>query len=81
MKSEIKTALILGIIIAIGVGILGTVFTSLDETKSTSTLTEMNAFLKMDKSGFKIAPDLVGIAHHLNTTPEELSEKIKVNCR
>ena len=77
MKSEIKTALILGIVIAAGVGILGLVFTSLDETKSTSTLTEIDSLLKTDKSGFKVAPDLVGIAHYLNTTPEELTEEIK----
>ena len=77
MKSEIKTALILGIVIAVGVGILGVVFASLDETKSTSTLTEIDALLKIDKSRFKVAPDLVGIAHYLNTTPEELTEEIK----
>jgi len=77
MKSEIKTALILGIAIAAGVGILGLVFASLDETKSTSTLTEIDSLLKIDKSGFKVAPDLVGIAHYLNTTPEELTEEIK----
>jgi thiol-disulfide isomerase/thioredoxin len=77
MKSEIRTALILGIAIAAGVGILGLVFASLDETKSTSTLTELDSLLKIDKSGFKVAPDLVGIAHYLNTTPEELTEEIK----
>jgi len=77
MKSEIKTALILGIIIAAGIGILGVVFASLDETKSTSALTEIDALLKIDKSGFKVAPNLVGIAHYLNTTPEELTEEIK----
>ena len=77
MKSEIRTALILGITIAAGVGILGLVFASLDETKSTSTLTELDSLLKIDKSGFKVAPDLVGIAHYLNTTPEELTEEIK----
>ena len=77
MKSEIRTALILGIAIAAGVGILGLVFASLDETKSTSTLTELDSLLKIDKSGFKVATDLVGIAHYLNTTPEELTEEIK----
>ena len=77
MKSEIKTALILGIVIVVGIGALSAVFTSLDETKSASTLTEINSLLKIDKSGFKVAPDLVGIAHYLNTTPEELTEKIK----
>ena len=77
MKSEIKTALVLGIVIVVGVGILGVVFASLDETKSTSTLKEIDALLKIDKSGFKVVPDLVGIAHYLNTTPEELTEEIK----
>ena len=77
MKSEIKTASILGIAIAVGVGILGLVFASLDETKSASTLTEIDSLLKIDKSGFKVAPDLVGIAHYLNTTPEEFTEEIK----
>ena len=56
MKSEIKTALILCMIIAAGVGILGLIFASLDETKSTSTLTEIDSLLKIDKSGFKAAP-------------------------
>jgi len=77
LKSEIKTALVLGIIIAAMVGILGVVFASLGETKSTSTLTEIDALLKIDKSGFKVAPDLEGIAHYLNTTPEKLTEEIK----
>ena len=77
MKSEIKTALILGVIIIASIGALSAVFTSLDETKSVNTLTEINSLLKIDKSGFKVAPDLIGIAHYLNTTPEELSEEIK----
>lgn len=77
MKSEIRSALILGIIIVVGVGIMSLVFSSFDEIKSTNTLTEINSVLKMDKSQFKMAPDLVGIAHYLNTTPEELSEEIK----
>ena len=77
MKSEIKSALILGIIIVTGIGIMSVIFSSFDEAESTNTLTEMNSVLKLDKSGFKMAPDLVGIAHYLNTTPEELSEEIK----
>ena len=77
MKSEIKTGLIFGIVIAVGVGILGMFFASLDETEFTDTLTQSDSLSKIDKSGFKKAPDLVGIAHHLNTTPDELIEKIK----
>ena len=78
MKSEVKTALILGIVIAVGVGVMSIVFSSLDqEFESEMTLNEDGTFIKIDKSKYKIAPDIVGIAHHLNTTPEKLNEQIK----
>ena len=77
MRPEIKTGLIFGIVIVVGIGILGMIFASLDEAQSTDTLTQMDSLSKIDKSGFKKAPDLVGIAHHINTTPEELAEEIK----
>jgi len=78
MKSEIKTALILGVVIATGLGIMSMVFSSFDEEfESTNMTPEGNSITKIDKSRFKIAPDLVGIAHYLNTTPEKLTEEIK----
>ncbi len=78
MKSEIKTALILGVVIATGLGIMSMVFSSFDEElESTNMTSEGNSITKIDKSGFKTAPDLVGIAHYLNTTPEKLTEEIK----
>ncbi len=78
MNSEIKTGLILGIIIAAGLGIMGMVFSTLDqEVQSSTTFTESDSLSKIDKSGFKKAPGLVGIANYLNTTPEELSDQIK----
>jgi len=78
MKSEIKTALILGIVIATGLGIMSMIFSSFDEEFESPNITsEENSMTKIDKSGFKKAPDLVGIAHYLNTTPEKLSEEIK----
>jgi len=78
MKSEIKTALILGIVVAIGVGMASMVFSLFDEEfKSTNIPTEGNSLSKIDKSRFKMAPDLVGIAYYLNTTPEELREEMK----
>lgn len=78
MKSEIKTALILGIVIATGIGVMSMVFSSLDEkVESVNLSSEVNLLTKIDKSGFKMAPDIVGIAHYLNTTPEELSKEIK----
>jgi thiol-disulfide isomerase/thioredoxin len=77
MKSEIKTGLIFGIAIVVGIGILGAIFASLDETQSADMSSQTDSFSKMDKSGYKKAPDLVGIAHHLNTTPEVLEGEIE----
>ncbi|MBT8242535.1 MAG: redoxin domain-containing protein [Nitrosopumilus sp.] len=78
MNSEIKAGLILGVIIAAGLGIMGVFFSSLDQdVQSSTTFTEMDSLSKIDKSGFKKAPKLVGIANYLNITPEELSKKME----
>ena len=78
MNSEIKTGLIFGVIIAAGLGVMGMVFSSLDqEVQSSTTFTDVNSLSEIDKSGFKKAPDLVGIAEYLNTTPEELKNEMK----
>lgn len=78
MKSEMKTALILGIVIVTGLGIMSMVFSSFDqEDQSTIIPSDTNSLTKIDKSRFKIAPDITGIAHYLNTTPEELSKKME----
>ena len=74
MKSEFRTALILGIIIVTGVGIASMVFSSLDEKFESANIS--NEGSKIDKSGFKKAPNLVGVAHYLNTTPEELRDEM-----
>ena len=77
MNKEIKTGIVFGAIIAIGLGMLGMIFVSLDETNSVNQNTGIDLFLNIDSSGFKKAPNLVGIAHYLNTTPEEITEKIE----
>ncbi len=78
MKTEVKTALILGVVIAIGIGVMSIVFSSLDqEVQSSNIPTNENSITKIDKSGFKKAPKLVGIADYLNITQEELEEKMK----
>ncbi len=77
MNSEIKTGLILGVIIAGGLGVMGAIFSSLDqEVQTPGTFTGADSTSKIDKSGFKKAPELVGIANYLNTTPEELEKEI-----
>ncbi|KAF6244488.1 redoxin family protein [Nitrosopumilus sp. b2] len=75
MKSEIKTAVILAVAIGMGIAAISISFSTLDET-NVSNITNQDTS-KIDKSGFKMAPDLVGIAHYLNTTPEELSQEME----
>ncbi len=78
MNSEIKTGLILGVVIAIGLGVIGAVFSTLDQgVQSTTVFTDTGEMSKIDKSGFKQAPNLRGIASYLNTTPEELEKEMK----
>jgi thiol-disulfide isomerase/thioredoxin len=83
MKSEIKTAAIFGIVIVGIIASLSIVFSSLetsnlisdapDEKKIPISDVERN----FDKSQFKRAPNLVGIAHYINTTPEQLAKEIE----
>ena len=77
MNKEIKTGLVFGIMIVIGLAVLGTIFVSLDESDSINQNMGINLFLKLDESEFKKAPNLVGIEHYLNTTPEELTKEIE----
>ncbi len=76
MKSEIKTAIIFGVVIVIGVGVLSMVFSSFDQVNTANVPIEGESMTRIDKSGFKTAPDIVGIAHYLNTTPEEITQEI-----
>ncbi|MEX0861551.1 redoxin family protein [Nitrosopumilus sp.] len=77
MNSEIKTALIFGIIIAAGLAILGTVFSTLDQQIQPTEITDNIINTKIDKSGFKKAPELIGITDYLNTTPDELKKEME----
>ena len=78
MKSEIKSAIIMGIVV---VGImtgLGVYFMSLEQPNSNNANQSQSQNISMpDKSGFKKAPELEGIAGYINVNPDELKEKIK----
>ncbi len=76
MKTESKTAIILvGIIIAVIVGI-SVGLSSLESTTPEATqTTKTNP--RIEKLGTKKAPDLVGIADYINTTPEQLAKDIE----
>ena len=77
MKSEIKTAIILTVVIAASIGALSIIFSTLDSGDNPASIEEFDPEIQIDKSRFKKAPDLVGIAHYLNTTPEKLKEEMK----
>ncbi|MDH3277421.1 MAG: redoxin domain-containing protein [Nitrosopumilus sp.] len=79
MKTELKIAMVLGVVIVVSVGIISTIFASLDSEFESKSIDENNIepTIEIDKSKFKRAPDLVGIAYYLNTTPETLAEEIK----
>lgn len=72
MRSEIKSAIIMGIVIAGAIGGLSAYFTSLEAPNNTGT-----DMLSIDKSQFKKAPELQGIAGYINTDAEHLKEQIK----
>lgn len=78
MKTEIKTAIIFGVII---IGIVGTISVLLSSINSniqtTDSTLDPNVVSNIDKSKFKKAPEIVGIANYFNTTPEELTNEMK----
>ena len=67
MNAELKTGVVFGGIIITSVIFLAIIFIGLDE------FTSLNP-----NSGTNMAPNLVGIAHYLNTSPEELTKKIMI---
>jgi thiol-disulfide isomerase/thioredoxin len=81
MKSEIKTPLILGIVILAGVVILSLSLSILDSQPQTLADTSKStpSTEKINKLGYKKAPELVGISGYINTLPEELQQKINDN--
>jgi len=80
LKSELKTAIIFGIIIVGAITALSTVFSSLETSQTDNNIGIEEKSLEtqsIDKSGFKMAPDLVGISNYINTTPEELAKEME----
>ncbi len=81
MRPEVRTAIVLGGVIAVGLAVASIAFTALDSEPAPTVAAggdpdAQQSAPAVDKSRFKMAPDLVGIAHYLNTTPEELESRI-----
>ena len=87
MKAEIKTAIIMAVVLVAGIGGASAYFSSLEESNMTDTQNQpdtqkqaannMLTVSTIDKSGFKKAPNLVGITGYINTSPEELKTIMK----
>lgn len=101
MKTEVKSAIIIGVIVAIAIGGIGAYFNSLDVPKTvmpvqanqiqtqgksipsnataspTSTTVKTSTLPPIDESHNFKAPDLVGVAGYINTTPEDLKNVMK----
>ena len=92
MKKEIKTAAISAIIIIISIAGISVFLTSLDKSAQSTgngifldktgrdvknTNIQSKSISYPDENNYPLAPDLVGIANYVNTTPEELKSKMK----
>ena len=76
MNSEIKNISIFGGIIISAVVFLGIIFVGLDDLSLQNQGSTTGVFLNINDSGVKKAPELVGIEHYLNTTPEKLEQEM-----
>jgi thiol-disulfide isomerase/thioredoxin len=85
MRSELKTAIIMGIIVTGAIAGLSSYFTSLEQPVKpdqsgglqTHAAPENAALPIIDKSHFRKAPELDGISGYVNINAEDLSKQIK----
>lgn len=83
MKTELRTAIILGLVIVAVVAGISVGFSSLESTpfESSQTIIQNNEgstqVTSIDKSRYKMAPELIGIANYINTTPEQLKKDME----
>jgi thiol-disulfide isomerase/thioredoxin len=83
MKQELKTALVMGIVLVAAIGGASAYFFSLEQSAAPSNQSldeskpQASGLASINKIGLKKAPELVGITGYINTTPEELKAKMK----
>ena len=76
MKSELKTGIIMGIVIVGITSVIGVYFESLDYRDSNSKSDKTNTGFPINKSQFKKAPELKGVSGYINTNADELKKRI-----
>ena len=79
MKSELKTGIIMGIVIVGITSVIGVYFESLDSKDSNSKSDKTNTGFPINKSQFKKAPELKGVSGYINTNADELKKRVNGN--
>lgn len=80
MRSEIKTAIMMGAIIVGIVAIASLALQQVSDDYVPPVIIDTGngaEVASIDKSRLKMAPEIAGIAEYINTTPEQLEEKIE----
>ena len=82
MRADFKVAIVFGVVIAISIVGINVIFSSVEITPMDSTIISQGKIIEglsifnIDKSKYKQAPNLIGIADYINTNPEELKKEI-----
>ncbi|MEW6588906.1 MAG: redoxin family protein [Thermoproteota archaeon] len=80
MRSEIKIAIIMGVVIVGGItGVslyFGRIEQQIDQNNANVQTRDDSSLPNIDKSRFKKAPELEGISGYINTSPEELKQQL-----
>ena len=76
MKSDKKIAIVFGISIIVAITTISYTLSFFDENTKSAEKSQITQ-TSIDKSQFKKAPELNGIAGYINVLPDELKEKIK----
>ncbi|MEM3064849.1 MAG: redoxin domain-containing protein [Candidatus Nitrosotenuis sp.] len=78
MRTEIKTALIMGIVIAGGIASASLYFGTIEQQlgQNDTNLQTQDDLPTIDKTRFKKAPKLEGISGYINTSPKELMQQL-----
>jgi thiol-disulfide isomerase/thioredoxin len=82
MRSEIKAAIVTGIIVVGSVAGIAGYFISLDKprdnvSENLAVPAQNKSQIAVDESMYPLVPELTGIADYVNTTPNELNSAIK----
>lgn len=75
VRGEYRTAIVMGVVITVAIAGITITFSILEDRAG--TVFEPGDGTGLDKSRFRMAPALAGIAGYVNTTPEDLAQSME----